>query len=86
MNAEDHRVSRRAYDDVFIRKGSLAAFMVALRRYDSAAPDSDEATRAAADIEALLPAMSALGVFEVLTVKSVRARALLQSLDPRLLL
>jgi len=73
-----------AYDNVFLRKGSVAAFVAAVRRYDAAAPDSPEAARAASDIEELLPAVGALGVFQVFAPISERARALLKSLDSKL--
>ena len=87
VSPEEHgrdRETRRAYEDVFVRKGSIAAFMAAVRRYDAAAPESLEAVHAAADIELLLAVIKALGVLEVFAVKSARARLLLRSLDPDL--
>lgn len=73
-----------AYENVFVRKGLIATFMAALRRYEIADPDSLEAARAAADIETLLSAVKALGVLDVFELKSARARALVRSLDPDL--
>lgn len=78
------RKSRQAYDALFTRKGSIAAFIAALRCYDAAAPDSSESAQAAADVAGLLPAMLALGVLDVFSLKSARARTLLRSLDPSL--
>jgi hypothetical protein len=78
------RESERAYNDVFVRKGCLAAFLSAARRFDAVSPGSAEAARAADDIRAVLPAVAALNVFDVFALKSARVRALVVSLDPEL--
>jgi hypothetical protein len=78
------RDSERAYNDVFARKGCLAAFLSAARRFDAASSGSAEAARAADDIRAVLPSIAALNVFEVFALKSARVRALVQALDPHL--
>jgi hypothetical protein len=85
-NFDRHRDSERAYNDVFVRKGCLAAFLSAARRFDAASSGSAEAVRAADDIRAVLPAIAALNVFEVFALKSARVRALVQSLDSDLAL
>jgi uncharacterized protein len=87
MNMHEHGgndESACAYENVFVRKGLIATFIAALRRYDVAEPGSLESAGAAAEIETLLPAIKALGVLDVFTLKSARARALLRSLDPDL--
>ena len=78
------RESERAYNDVFVRKGCLAAFLSAARRFDGASPRSTEAARAADDIRAVLPTVAALNVFDVFALKSARVRALVASLDREL--
>jgi hypothetical protein len=75
---------RSGYESAFVRKGSIAAFIAAVHRLDAAAPDSQDAIRAAAEIEALLDSIKLLGVLDVFTPKSERARAVLRALDPDL--
>ena len=85
MNGRDDDCEGRfAYENLFVRKGLIAAFMAALRRYDIADPESPEAARAAAEVETLLSAVKALGVLDVFAPKSARARTLLRLLDPDL--
>ena len=78
------RESERAYNDVFVRKGCLAAFLSAARRFDAASPGSTEAARAGDDIRAVLPTVASLNVFDVFALKSARVRALVASLGREL--
>lgn len=56
-------------DGVSVRKGSVGAFLATVRDWQD--PASDAATRVAAeaDLRSLLPALHALGLFQVLTAR-----------------
>lgn len=64
---------------VTIRKGTVGAFLVNARVWcDAAASDAERAT-AAADIADALPALHALGLFDVLEIRDPALRAWVQT-------
>jgi hypothetical protein len=74
----DH-VDQVDFNGVTIRKGTVAAFLANALAWTD--PASTEATRAAAaaDIVAALPALRAVGLFEVLEIRDVRLREWIDS-------
>ena len=77
---EANRIERNG---VTIRKGSVGAFLCNARTWED--PQAALADRQAAerDIVDLLPALRALGLFEVLEVRSAALRALIEAAPPR---
>lgn len=82
MRAEDilpDDVNHGSFDGVVIRKGTVAAFLAnakALSRADISAAERAAAQR---DIVDSLPALRALGLFDVLAVRDDALRALIGS-------
>ena len=72
MRAEDilpddqNHVSRNG---VVIRKGSVGAFLASARLWADPTTPEPERGRAGRDMRAILPALQALGLFEVLAVR-----------------
>ena len=59
-----------------IRKGTVAAFLANARTWTDARADASAREQAQAQIEADLPALRALGLFDLLEVRDERLRAL----------
>ncbi|WP_041862954.1 hypothetical protein [Bordetella petrii] len=81
MQAEDILPGRQDWADLNgmpVRKGTVAAFLANARAW--ADPQADASARDAAlrDMRAALPALRALGLFEVLTVRDPALRTLLE--------
>ena len=81
MRAEDilpDDVNHGQFAGVTIRKGTVAAFLANGRAWlaaDAAAPERAQAER---EIVASLPALRALGLFDVLEVRDARLRELVE--------
>ncbi|HZX27357.1 MAG TPA: hypothetical protein VFF16_09825 [Telluria sp.] len=78
MQAQDvlpDHINHRDYGGVMIRKGTVAAFLNNARTW--LAPDSTPASRAGAeaDLVAALPALEALGLFDILAIADPALRA-----------
>ena len=75
----DH-ANHGVFDGVAIRKGTVAAFLANARTWlDAATPPSERAT-AEADMRDALPALRALGLFDVLAPSDARLRAFVDGL------
>ncbi|MBU7439528.1 hypothetical protein [Paraburkholderia fungorum] len=74
----DH-VDRADINGVTVRKGTVAAFLANARVWTD--PASTDAARAVAatDIVAALPALRAVGLFDVLEIRDVRLREWIDS-------
>jgi hypothetical protein len=59
-----------------LRKGSVAAFLANARILDDPQAAATDQQQAEADLQALLPVLDALGLFEVFEVKPAAARQL----------
>ncbi len=68
------------FQGVTIRKGTVAAFLVNARTWADARANADERAAARAQITQDLPALRALGLFEVLEIRDERLRALVDGL------
>ncbi|ALM51474.1 hypothetical protein [Halomonas huangheensis] len=86
MRAEDiladdqQQVERRG---VTIRKGSVGAFLANARILSDASTDAEKHARAERDILGLLPALQALGLFEVFAIRDATlARLVENALSP----
>ena len=64
---------------VTIRKGTVAAFLADARTWTDAHAGADERAQARAQIEQDLPALRALGLFEVLQVRDERLRKIVDA-------
>jgi len=64
---------------VLVRKGTVAAFLANARTWGNAATPAAEKAEAERDILEALPALRALGLFEVLRPRDEQLRALLQT-------
>lgn len=74
----DH-VDSMQTDGVNIRKGTVGAFLVNARTWLSIDADSEAKTIAETDIVGALPALQALGLFDLMTINDVRLRALINN-------
>ncbi len=72
-------VNHGKFQGVTIRKGTVAAFLANARTWTDARAGADERAQAKAQIEADLPALRALGLFEVLEVRDEKLRALIEA-------
>ncbi|WP_426162340.1 hypothetical protein [Pseudoduganella sp. R-34] len=73
----DH-LNERDFEGVIVRKGTVGAFIVSARTWlDADAAPADRAI-AEQDIVAAVPALRALGVLEVLTVRDPHLRRLVE--------
>jgi hypothetical protein len=70
----DHAV----FDGLAIRKGTIAAFLANARTWLDAATPPAERTAAEREIVSALPALQALGLFEVLAPRDARLQALVE--------
>lgn len=66
-------------DGVTVRKGSVGAFLASVRQWQDPASDAAARVVAEADVRALLPALRALGLFEVFAVRDPALQQLLDS-------
>ena len=73
-------VSHGQFNGVTIRKGTVAAFLANARTWVRADGDADERAQAQAQIAEDLPALRALGLFEVLEIRDERLRTLVDGL------
>ena len=71
--------SHGQFQGVTIRKGTVAAFLANARTWTDARAGADERVQARAQILEDLPALRALGLFEVLEVRDERLRALVEN-------
>ncbi len=69
-------VNHGQFDGLTIRKGTVAAFLANARTWTRADPGADERAQAQAQIAEDVPALRALGLFEVLEIRDERLRAL----------
>ncbi|ROU04568.1 hypothetical protein [Lysobacter enzymogenes] len=90
MRAEDvlpDRQNEVRLGDVVARKGSVAAFLANARVLADPAADAEARAQAERDTRDLLPALRALGLFDVLDVRDAGVRdwlcAQLAALPPR---
>ena len=72
-------VDHGRFQGVTIRKGTVAAFLANARTWADARASADERARAQAQIVEDLPALRALGLFEVLQIRDERLRALVEA-------
>lgn len=82
MRAEDllpDDANQRDFNGVAVRKGTVGAFLANAKMLTD--PAASAAARAAAerDIIASLPALRALGLFDVLEIRDARLRALVDA-------
>ena len=68
-------VNHGQFDGLTIRKGTVAAFLANARTWTRADAGADERAQAQAQITEDLPALRALGLFEVLQIRDERLRA-----------
>ena len=73
-------VNHGQFNGVTIRKGTVAAFLANARTWVRADGDADERAQAQAQIAEDLPALRALGLFEVLEIRDERLRTLVDGL------
>ncbi|MGO1002591.1 hypothetical protein [Lysobacter sp. CA196] len=64
-------------DGVLVRKGSVGAFLANARVWSDAGAEADARAQAERHIAEALPALRALGLFEVLEIRDPRLRALM---------
>ena len=69
-------VNHGQFQGVTVRKGTVAAFLANARTWTRA--DADERAQAQSQIAEDLPALRALGLFEVLEIRDERLRALVE--------
>jgi hypothetical protein len=78
MRAEDvlpGHLDHTRIDGVLVRKGSVGAFLANARVWSDARADADARAQAERHIVEALPALRALGLFEVLEIRDPRLRA-----------
>lgn len=68
-----------------VRKGSVGSFIYNALTLESADPDSEEYTRAVADMREVVPVLRAVRVFDVFELRSERVAAVVREADPELL-
>ena len=72
-------VNHGQFQGVTIRKGTVAAFLANARTWTDAHAGAEERAQARAQILEDLPALRALGLFDVLEVQDERLRALIEA-------
>jgi uncharacterized protein len=72
--------SHARFGGLTIRKGTVAAFLANARTWTRAEAGADERAHAQARIAEDLPALRALGLFDVLQVRDAGLRALIEGL------
>jgi hypothetical protein len=81
MRAEDllpDDVNHGQFNGVTVRKGSVGAFLVNARVLSDPAASAESRAAAERDILSALPALRAIGLFDVLQVRDERLRALVE--------
>ena len=73
-------VDHGQFGGVTIRKGTVAAFLANARTWTGVGPGASERAQAQAQIAEDLPALRALGLFEVLEIRDERLRRLVHEL------
>jgi len=73
-------VNHGRFNGLTIRKGTVAAFLANARTWPRADASADERAQAQAQIAEDLPALRALGLFEVLEIRDERLRVLVEGL------
>ena len=73
----DH-TSEREFNGVSIRKGTVAAFIVNAKVIADPAATQAASAAATQDVIESLPALRALGLFDVLAVRDARVRAIVE--------
>jgi hypothetical protein len=68
-------------DGIMVRKGSIAAFIHNALALDLLDPENEEYERAAAEIRSLAPALEAVRVFEVFSLRSDRVAQIVSPLS-----
>jgi hypothetical protein len=68
-------VNHGQFGGLAIRKGTVAAFLANARAWTHAGADAAARAHAAREIERDLPALRALGLFDVLEIRDERLRA-----------
>ena len=63
------------FDGVVIRKGTVAAFLANARTWADACANASARAQAECDLVESLPALRALGLFDVLEIRDERLRA-----------
>ena len=63
-----------------VRKGGVGAFRASVRDWQDPASDSTRRATAEADLRALLPALHALGLFQILAARDPALQRLIDSL------
>jgi hypothetical protein len=82
MRAEDilsDQQNQREFQGVIVRKGTVGAFLANARVLSDAAAPAEARAQAEQDIVADLPALRALGLFEVLEVRDAGLRRLVEA-------
>ena len=72
-------VDHGQFQGVTIRKGTVAAFLANARTWTDAHASADVRAQASREIARDLPALRALGLFEVLQIRDERLRALVDA-------
>ena len=73
-------VDHGQFSGLTIRKGTVAAFLANARTWTRADAGADERAQARARIAADVPALRALGLFEVLEIRDERLRGLIDEI------
>ena len=68
------------FNGLTIRKGTVAAFLANARTWTRAGAGADERAQAQAQIAEDVPALRALGLFEVLEIRDERLRGLIDEI------
>jgi hypothetical protein len=71
--------NEREFNGVIVRKGSVGAFLANVRTLADPAALAEARTGAERDIIEMLPALRALGLFDVFEIKDERLRALVET-------
>jgi hypothetical protein len=82
MRAEDRlpdAVNESFIDGVVVRKGTVGAFLLNARVWSDRTSSEEARTIAERDIVDALPALRALGLFEVLSIRDERLRAFIDA-------
>jgi hypothetical protein len=82
MRAEDRlpdAVNESLIDGVRVRKGTVGAFLANARVWSDRTSSDEARTIAERDIVDALPALRALGMFEVLSIRDDRLRAFIDA-------
>lgn len=67
------------FQGLTIRKGTVAAFLANARAWTDAGASADARMQAAREIARDLPALKALGLFDILQIRDERLRALVDA-------